>query len=281
MRRPHRKTESRLSIPFAPKPVRLMRQRRKMRILFSSRRALTSSPASALTSSASSSSFSKTSQLFPGPRRAGDFRYGVTAHAQGPAGGFGGTLRCGKLTARVRGCTPRREGNPMSHIRRREFITLVGGAAAWPLAARAQQAERMRRIGALIGFAETDSYGQASAHAFRQGLEQLGWVEGRNIRVDYRFAAGDPTLYKAYADELVGLRPDAILAGATPAVAVLQPMTRTIPIVFVLTADPVGQGFVQSLARPGGNTTGFGVYVAPMAKWLGLFKEIAPGLRHV
>ena len=168
-------------------------------------------------------------------------------------------------------------------MRRREFITLLGGAAAaWPLAARAQQPERMRRIGALIGFAETDSFGQASANAFRQGLEQLGWVEGRNIRVDYRFAAGDPTLYKTYADELVGLRPDAILAGATPAVAVLQPMTRTIPIVFVLTADPVGQGFVQSLARPGGNITGFGVYVAPMmAKWLGLFKEIAPGLRHV
>ena len=116
----------------------------------------------------------------------------------------------------------------MFSMRRREFITLLGGAAAvWPLAAQAQQPERMRRIGALIGFAETDSYGQASANAFRQGLEQLGWVEGRNIRVDYRFAAGNPTLYKTYADELVGLRPDAILAGGTPAVAVLQPMTRT------------------------------------------------------
>jgi putative ABC transport system substrate-binding protein len=169
-------------------------------------------------------------------------------------------------------------------VRRRQVIALLGGAAAsWPLTARAQQpAERIRRVGALIGFAETDSYGQASANAFRQGLEQLGWVEGRNIRVDYRFAAGDPALFKTYADELVGLRPDAILAAATPAVAVLQPMTRTIPIVFVLTADPVGQGFVQSLARPGGNITGFGVYVAPMmGKWLGLFKEIAPGLRHV
>ena len=171
-----------------------------------------------------------------------------------------------------------------TYIRRRKFLAqLLGGVAAWPLAARAQQpAERIRRIGALIGFAETDSIGQASANAFRQGLEQLGWVEGRNIRVDYRFAAGDPALFKTYADELVGLRPDAILAAATPAVAVLQPMTRTIPIVFVLTADPVGQGFVQSLARPGGNITGFGVYVAPMmGKWLGLFKEIAPGLRHV
>src|SRR6476659_3502571 len=133
----------------------------------------------------------------------------------------------------------------MFGIRRREFVALLGGAVTlWPLDARAQQPERMRRVGALIGFAETDSYGQASANAFRQGLEQLGWVEGRNIRVDYRFAAGDPTLYKTDADELVGLRPDAILAGATSAVAVLQPMTRTIPIVFVLTADPVGQGFV-------------------------------------
>src|SRR5262245_29510541 len=125
---------------------------------------------------------------------------------------------------------PRRRGYRM--IRRREFITLLGGAlVAWPLAARAQQGERIRRIGALIGFAETDSYGQASANAFRQGLEQLGWVEGRNIRVDHRFAAGDPALYKTYAAELVGLRPDVILAGATPAVAVLQPTTRTIPIV--------------------------------------------------
>src|SRR5262249_61002158 len=101
-------------------------------------------------------------------------------------------------------------------MRRREFITLLGGAAL-PVAAGGRQGERIRAIGALIGFAETDSYGQASANAFRQGLKQWGWVEGRNIRVDYRFAAGDPTLYKTYADELVGLRPDAILAGATPA----------------------------------------------------------------
>jgi ABC-type uncharacterized transport system substrate-binding protein len=163
-------------------------------------------------------------------------------------------------------------------MRRREFITLLGGAAAWPVPAWAQ----IRRIAALIGFAETDSYGQASANAFRQGLEQLGWVEGRNIRVDYRFAAGDPALFRTYAAELIGLRPDVILAGTTPAVSVLQPLTRTIPIVFVLAADPVGQGFVQSLARPGGNITGFGVYVAPMmGKWLGLFKEVAPGVRHV
>jgi putative ABC transport system substrate-binding protein len=168
-------------------------------------------------------------------------------------------------------------------MKRRKFIALIGGAAAtWPLAARAQQGERMRRVGALIAFAEKDSIGQASAAAFRRGLERLGWVEGRNIQVDYRFASGDPSLYKTYAAEVVGLSPDAILAGASPAVAVLQPLTRTIPIVFVLVADPVGQGFVQSLARPGGNITGFSVYDAPMmGKWLGLFKEIAPGVKRV
>ena len=168
-------------------------------------------------------------------------------------------------------------------MKRRDFITLLGGAAAgWPFVACAQPADRVRRVGALIAFAEKDSLGQATATAFRQGLERLGWVEGRNIRVDYRFASGDPALYKTHAAELVGLSPDAILAGASPAVAVLQPLTRTIPIVFVLVADPVGQGFVQSLARPGGNITGFSVYDAPMmGKWLGLFKEIAPGVRRV
>jgi putative tryptophan/tyrosine transport system substrate-binding protein len=165
---------------------------------------------------------------------------------------------------------------------RREFLTLLGGAVSWPLVARAQQSERMRRVSALIAFAEKDSVGQASAAAFRRGLERLGWVEGRNVQIDYRFASGDPALYKTYAAEVVGLSPDAILAGASPAVAVLQPLTRTIPIVFVLVADPVGQGFVQSLARPGGNITGFSVYDAPvMGKWLGLFKEIAPGVKRV
>src|SRR5262249_61714413 len=113
-------------------------------------------------------------------------------------------------------------------MRRREFITLLGGAAL-PVAARGQQGERIRRIGALIGFAETDSYGQASANAFRQGLEQLGWVEGRNILVDYRFAAGDPILYKTYAAELVSLRPDAILAAAAPPVARARLSTRHDP----------------------------------------------------
>jgi putative ABC transport system substrate-binding protein len=168
-------------------------------------------------------------------------------------------------------------------MRRREFITLLGGAAAaWPLTAPAQPTGQMRRVGAVIAFAEKDSVGQASATAFKSGLEHLGWVEGRNIQVDYRFASGDPTLYKAHAAELVSRSPDAILAGASPAVAALQPLTHTIPIVFVLVVDPVGQGFVQSLARPGGNITGFSVYDAPlMGKWLGFFKEIDPGLRRV
>jgi putative ABC transport system substrate-binding protein len=167
-------------------------------------------------------------------------------------------------------------------IGRRELLAALGGAAAaWPIAAHAQQS-RMRRVGALIAFAEKDSVGQDSAAAFKRGLERLGWVEGRNIQVDYRFASGDPALYKTYAAELVGLSPDAILAGASPAVAALQPLTRTIPIVFVLVVDPIGQGFVQSLARPGGNITGFSVYDAPiMGKWLGFLKEIAPAVRRV
>jgi putative ABC transport system substrate-binding protein len=167
-------------------------------------------------------------------------------------------------------------------MRRREFLGVLGGAAAWPVTARAQPTGQTRRVGAVIAFAEKDSLGQASAAAFKRGLERLGWVEGRNIQVDYRFASGDPTLYKTHAAELVARSPDAILAGASPAVAALQPLTRTIPIVFVLVVDPIGQGFVQSLARPGSNITGFSVYDAPiMGKWLGFFKEIDPGLRHV
>jgi putative ABC transport system substrate-binding protein len=134
----------------------------------------------------------------------------------------------------------------------------------------------------LIGFSENDPFVQKIVTAFTQALGRLGWVEGKNIRLDYRFAAGDPALYKTYAAELVGLAPDAILASPAPAVAALRQQTRTIPIVFVLLPDPVGLGFVQSLARPGGNLTGFSSYDAPIfGKWLQLLKEVAPGATRV
>jgi putative tryptophan/tyrosine transport system substrate-binding protein len=167
-------------------------------------------------------------------------------------------------------------------MRRRELMLLLGGAGVWPLAAHAQQPERVRRVGVLIPYPENDAIAQKIVTAFAQALGRFGWVEGRNIRTDYRFAAGDPTLYKTYAEELVGLSPDVILAGASPALAPLRQQTRTIPIVFVLVADPVGLGFVQSLARPGGNITGFSAYDAPMmGKWVQLLKEVAPAVTRV
>jgi putative ABC transport system substrate-binding protein len=166
-------------------------------------------------------------------------------------------------------------------MQRREFITVLGGVAALPLTARAQQ-EPVRHVGALLAYRENDPLGQAAAKAFAQAMEHFGWIEGRNIAIEYRWAAGDPILYKTYAAELVGLAPDAILAGASPAVEALRALTHTIPIVFVLTVDPVGLGFVQSLARPGGNITGFSNYDAPlMGKWLGMLKEVAPGIMRV
>jgi putative tryptophan/tyrosine transport system substrate-binding protein len=167
-------------------------------------------------------------------------------------------------------------------VRRREFIAFIGGATAWPLSGYAEQPERVRRVGVLMGFRENDQFAQAMVAAFAQTLGRLGWVEGKNIRIDYRFAAGDPALFKAYAAELVGLAPDAVLASPGTSVAVLREQTRSIPIVFVLLPDPVGQGFVQSLARPGGNITGFSSFDAPlMGKWLELLKEVAPGVTHV
>jgi putative tryptophan/tyrosine transport system substrate-binding protein len=167
-------------------------------------------------------------------------------------------------------------------VRRREFIAFIGGATAWPLSGYAEQPERVRRVGVLMGFRENDQFAQAMVAAFAQTLGRLGWVEGKNIRIDYRFAAGDPALFKAYAAELVGLAPDAVLASPGTSVAALRQQTRTIPIVFVLLPDPVGQGFVQSLARPGGNITGFSSFDAPlMGKWLELLKEVAPGVTHV
>jgi len=167
-------------------------------------------------------------------------------------------------------------------VRRREFIAVVGGAAAWPLAGHAQPSDRVRRLGVLIPFPENDPLNQSYMTAFTQALGRLGWVEGKNIRIDYRFAAGDPTLFKTYGAELVGLAEDAILAQGSPVVAALQQQTRRIPIVFVGVGDPVGQGFVQSLAGPGGNITGFSSPDAPLyAKWLQLLKEIDPRVTRV
>ena len=167
-------------------------------------------------------------------------------------------------------------------MNRSAFITVLGGAAALPLAGRGQQAERIPRVGVLISWPENNPTAQASMAAFGQALGRFGWVEGKNIRIDYRFAAGDPALIKTYAAELVGMSPDVVLASTTPGLAAVRQQTRAIPIVFVVVLDPVGQGFVQSLARPGGNITGFAIPDAPiMGKWLQLFKEVAPGVTRV
>ena len=164
-------------------------------------------------------------------------------------------------------------------MRRREFITLLGGAAvtSWPLAARAQQGERMRRIGVLMALAADDPEGQARLTAFVQGLQELGWTDGRNVEIDYRWPAGDAERIRIYAAELAALAPDIILAGGGALVPSLLQATRTIPIVFTQTPDPVGAGFVESLARPGGNVTGFTAFEYGISgKWLELLKEIAP-----
>jgi putative ABC transport system substrate-binding protein len=167
-------------------------------------------------------------------------------------------------------------------LNRRGFIVVLAGAAAWPLAGHPQQSERVRRLGVLMPFGGNDPRSQAFATAFAQALGRFGWVEGKNIRIEYRFASGDPARFRAYAAELVDRSPDAILASTPPAVAALRQQTRTIPIVFVIVADPVGLGLVQSLARPGGNITGFASYDAPIiGKWLQLLKEIAPGVTRV
>jgi putative tryptophan/tyrosine transport system substrate-binding protein len=145
-------------------------------------------------------------------------------------------------------------------MKRREFITLIGGAAAtWPLAVRAQQPEPMRRIGVLMGFPESDLQAQSFIAAFRDGLQKLGWTDGRNVRIETRWTALDKELMQQFAKELVALQPDLILTQSTPATAELLQQTRTIPIVFGLLADPIGSGFVASFPRPGGNVTGYGV----------------------
>ena len=165
-------------------------------------------------------------------------------------------------------------------MKRRQFIALFGGAvAARPLAARAQQADRMRRIGVLMPTASDDQRYQASLAAFLQGLQQLGWTDGRNVRIDTRWGALNADLMRKYAAELVALEPDVVLAPTSDAVSPLREVTRTVPIVFATVADPVGAGFVESLARPGGNVTGFTAFeYALSGKWLELLKEIAPSV---
>ena len=169
-------------------------------------------------------------------------------------------------------------------MKRREFITLLGGAAAaWPLAARAQQSERVRRVGVLMSAAANDREAPARIASFLGGLQQLGWIEGRNIRIDIRWAAGDLDFNsKKYAAELVALAPDVLLATAGPTVAALQAETRSVPIVFAHAVDPVGAGFVASLARPNSNATGFILFEFSIgAKWLELLKEVAPNVMRV
>ena len=164
-------------------------------------------------------------------------------------------------------------------MRRREFITLVGSAAVVPLVAGAQPSESIRRVGVLMSTAADDREGQARIAAFRQGLQKLGWIEGQNVRLDIRWGGGDADLDRRFAAELVALTPDVILATASSTVAALQGATRTVPVVFAHAVDPVAAGFVDSLARPGGNATGFVLFEYGIsAKWLELLKEIAPSV---
>jgi putative ABC transport system substrate-binding protein len=168
-------------------------------------------------------------------------------------------------------------------VKRREFITLLGGTvAAWPLAARAQQSNQMRRIGVLMPYAENDPQVQARYAAFLRGLQQLGWIVGKNLQIDYRWSAGIEDDTRKYVAELVALAPDVIFASGSAALGPLRRATRTVPIVFVLVPDPVGSGFVDSLARPGGNITGFTPWDYGLgAKWLELLKQIAPTVTRV
>jgi putative ABC transport system substrate-binding protein len=167
-------------------------------------------------------------------------------------------------------------------MRRREFITLVGGVASWPLVSRAQPAERMRRIGVLLQATKSDLEFQPRLKAFLDGLEQFGWTEGRNLQLEYRWAGGNADDLRRHATELVVLAPDVLVAAGGAAVGALQQATRTIPIVFATAGDPVGAGFVENLARPGGNITGFAVFeYAIGGKWLALLKEVSPHTNRV
>jgi putative ABC transport system substrate-binding protein len=167
-------------------------------------------------------------------------------------------------------------------MRRRAFISLIGGAAAWPMAARAQPGERVRHIGVLIGTAENDPQTGPFLNAFKHGLQELGWIEGRNIRVDYRFAASDVDRMQRLAKELVDTHPELIVAHATPVTAAIAREAKSLPVIFVVVSDPVGSGFVGSLARPGGNMTGFVNIEASMGgKWIEFLKEVSPALARV
>jgi putative ABC transport system substrate-binding protein len=167
-------------------------------------------------------------------------------------------------------------------IRRRDFIMLLGSAAAWPLAASAQQGDRVRRIGVLVSAAATQMEYQGYFAAFVQEMRRLGWSEGQNLRLDVRWSAGDSVLSHTYAAELIGLMPDVIVTGSTVSLAAVQEATKTIPIVFVSVADPLTQGFVPNMRQPGGNVTGFSLHEFSLGgKWLNLLKEIAPGLKRV
>ena len=168
-------------------------------------------------------------------------------------------------------------------MRRREFIMLLGGAVAWPLAARAQERERPRRIAVLMGYAESGSSGQALIAAFRDGLQKFGWTEGHNTRIDIRWAAPDDAeSIRRFAKELVALQPDLIISSTTPITAALLQQTRTIPIIFPALSDPVGSGFVASFSRPGGNVTGFNVSEPTQTgKQVELLKEIVPHVGRI
>ncbi len=168
-------------------------------------------------------------------------------------------------------------------MRRREFITALGGAAvAWPLAARAQQTDQVRRIGVLMNFPSTDPEGQALLAEFTRHLAELGWTEGRNVRIDVRWGASNVDLMRTFAKELIGLQPDVLLAPSTPVTAALARETQTIPIVFTFVGDPISSRFVASLSHPGGNITGFSVFEASMtSKSLELLREVAPGIKRV
>jgi putative tryptophan/tyrosine transport system substrate-binding protein len=169
----------------------------------------------------------------------------------------------------------------MLDLRRRQFLTLLGGAAAWPLVARAQSGP-VRRVGVLMNGTATDATWQSYLTAFVQGLRQLGWTEGQNLRIDTRWSAGDAALARIYAAQLIGLTPDVILASSTTNLTVIQQATSTVPVVFIQVSDPVAQGFVANVTRPGGNLTGFSMYEFAIGnKWLDVLKEIAPGLARV